>query len=158
MTLHRNAKLEPAGRLPLVTAIEGGMSLKGAAAAFSVSPATAHRWWHRWREAGAEARQTLSCLCDRSSRPQHSPRELDRELQERICALDRLEGALPGGDLAPATAAQRACQQLRVALPGRPAAHGRQSLCPLRAARACRHRRPLTALAQLDGARDARRL
>jgi len=85
MTLHRNAKLGPAGRLALVTAIEGGMSLKGAAAAFSVSPATAHRWWHRWREAGAEARQTLSCLCDRSSRPQHSPRELDRELQERIC-------------------------------------------------------------------------
>jgi len=31
------------------------MSLKAAAAAFSVSPATAHRWWHRWLEAGEES-------------------------------------------------------------------------------------------------------
>jgi transposase len=65
MTLHRNAKLGPARRLALVEAIEGGMSLKAAPAAFSVSLATVHRWW---REAGAEARQTRSCLCDRSSR------------------------------------------------------------------------------------------
>src|SRR5207302_267650 len=36
------------GRLALVTAIDGGLSLKAAAAAFNVSPATAHRWWHRW--------------------------------------------------------------------------------------------------------------
>ena len=43
------------------------MSLKAAAAAFSVSPATAHRWWHRWLDAGKEARQTLSCLFDRSA-------------------------------------------------------------------------------------------
>jgi transposase len=92
MTLHRNAKLGPAGRLALVEAIEGGMSMKAAAAAFSVSPATAHRWWHRWREAGAEARQTRSCLCDRSSRPHRSPRELARELQERICACRHQTG------------------------------------------------------------------
>jgi transposase len=44
MRLHRNAKLGLAGRLALVVAVEGGMSLKAAAAAFSVSPATAHRW------------------------------------------------------------------------------------------------------------------
>ena len=92
MTLHRNAKLGPAGRLALVTAIERGMTLKAAAAAFNVSPATAHRWWHRWRKAGAEARQTLRCLHDRSSRPHHSPRELARELQERICACRRQTG------------------------------------------------------------------
>jgi transposase len=48
MYLHANAKLGLAGRLALVRAIEGGLSLKAAAAAFSVSPATAHRWWHRW--------------------------------------------------------------------------------------------------------------
>jgi hypothetical protein len=42
------------------------MTLRAAAAAFSVSPATAHRWWHRWLEAGEEARATLSCLLDRS--------------------------------------------------------------------------------------------
>jgi len=44
MYLHANAKLGLAGRLALVSAIEGGISLREAAAAFSVSPATAHRW------------------------------------------------------------------------------------------------------------------
>ncbi len=73
MVLHRNAKLGLAGRLALVHAIEGGMSMKAAAAAFSVSPATAHRWWHRWQEAGEQARSSLACLLDRSSRPRHSP-------------------------------------------------------------------------------------
>ncbi|TMM07949.1 MAG: hypothetical protein E6G02_00275 [Actinobacteria bacterium] len=92
MTLHRNAKLGLAGRLALVQAIEGGMSIKTAAAAFSVSPATAHRWWHRWSEASEQARSSLGCLLDRSSRPRHSPRELDAELQERICACRRETG------------------------------------------------------------------
>jgi transposase InsO family protein len=86
MYLHANAKLGLAGRLALVRAIEEGCSLKAAAAAFSVSPATAHRWWHRWLEAGEEARRALSCLFDRSSRPQHSPRQLAPELEEAICA------------------------------------------------------------------------
>src|SRR2546421_2520374 len=92
MTLHGNAKLGPAGRLALVQAIEGGMTLKAAAAAFSVSPATAHRWWHRWLEAGAEARARLSCLFDRLSRPGHSPRQLAPELAETICACRRKTG------------------------------------------------------------------
>jgi len=92
MMLHRNAKLGLAGRLALVQAIEGGMSMKAAAAAFSVSPATAHRWWHRWREAGEQARSSLGCLLDRSSRPHRSPRELAPELQERICACRRETG------------------------------------------------------------------
>jgi hypothetical protein len=38
------------------------MSMEAAAAAFSVSPATAHRCWHRWREAGEEGRGTMCCL------------------------------------------------------------------------------------------------
>src|SRR5712692_6806181 len=92
MTLRRNAKLGLAGRLALVQAIEGGMSMKAAAAAFSVSPATAHRWWHRWHEASESARSSLGCLLDRSSRPQHSPRELAFELQERICRCRRETG------------------------------------------------------------------
>jgi transposase-like protein len=86
MKLHRNAKLGLAGRYALVHAIEEGMSLKAAAAAFSVSPATAHRWWHRWQEAGEESRNSLACLLDRSSCPRRSPCELARHLQERICA------------------------------------------------------------------------
>ena len=98
MYLHANAKLGLAGRFALVRAIEEGLSLKAAAAAFSVSPATAHRWWHRWLEAGEEARRTLSCLFDRSSRPHRSPRLLAPELEERDLRLpprDRL-GAAPG--------------------------------------------------------------
>jgi transposase InsO family protein len=62
------------------------MSLKAAAAAFSVSPATAHRWWHRWLDASQQARVTRSCLFDRSSRPRRSPRQLAPELAEAICA------------------------------------------------------------------------
>jgi transposase InsO family protein len=92
MYLHANAKLGLAGRLALVKAIEEGMSLKAAAAAFSVSPATAHRWWHRWSEAGQEARHTLSCLLDRSSRPLRSPRRLAPELEQAICACRRSTG------------------------------------------------------------------
>src|SRR5437867_1857794 len=92
MSFHRNAKLGLAGRYALVCAIESGMTLKAAAAAFSVSPATAHRWWHRWLEASAEARATLSCLFDRSSRPGRSPRQLAPELAETICACRRKTG------------------------------------------------------------------
>jgi len=92
MMFHRNAKLGLAGRLALVQAIEGGSSLKAAAAAFSVSPATAHRWWHRWSGASAQARRTLACLHDRPSRPQRSPRQLAAELEERICACRRATG------------------------------------------------------------------
>ena len=92
MSFHRNAKLGLAGRYALVSAIAGGMTLKAAAAAFSVSPATAHRWWHRWLEAGEEARGTLSCLFDRSSRPRRSPRQLSPQLEEAICECRRRTG------------------------------------------------------------------
>jgi len=92
MSFHRNAKLGLAGRHALVCAIEGGMSLQQAAAAFRVSPATAHRWWHRWRDSSEEARRSLSCLLDRSSRPRRSPRRLAPELAEAICACRRKTG------------------------------------------------------------------
>src|SRR5436190_23966166 len=163
MSNHRNAKLGLAGRYALVCAIEDGLTLKAAAAAFSVSPATAHRWWHRWSEAGEEARATLSCLFDRSSRPHRSPRQLAPELAEAICAcrrktgwgaapgrrrdrllpLDRLESAQAGRDLSASQAGTRARQPLRVAVPRRFAAHGCQRVRPLRASRPSSHRRPL---------------
>jgi transposase InsO family protein len=92
MYLHANAKLGLAGRFALVRAIDGGMSLRAAAAAFGVSPATAHRWWHRWLEAGEDARGSLSCLFDRSSRPRRSPRQLAPELERAICACRRETG------------------------------------------------------------------
>jgi transposase InsO family protein len=92
MYLHANAKLGLAGRLALVRAVEDGLSFRAAAVAFSVSPATAHRWWHRWRDSSEEARRSLSCLLDRSSRPRCSPRQLAPELAERICACRRETG------------------------------------------------------------------
>jgi transposase len=92
MYLHANAKLGLAGRLALVRAIEEGLSLKATGTAFSVSPATAHRWWHRWLEAGEEARRTLSCLFDRSSRPRCSPRQLAPEFERVICTCRRQTG------------------------------------------------------------------
>src|SRR4051794_32654317 len=88
MYLHANAKLGLAGRVALVRAIEQGVSLKAAAGAFSVSPATAHRWWHRWLDGGRQ----MQALLDRSSRPRRSPRLLAGELQERICACRRQTG------------------------------------------------------------------
>jgi transposase InsO family protein len=92
MNLHANAKLGLAGRLALVRAVEGGLSLREAAARFCVSPATAHRWRRRWLDASEEARRTRSCLLDRSSRPHRSPRQLAPELAEAICACRRATG------------------------------------------------------------------
>jgi transposase InsO family protein len=88
MYLHANAKLGLAGRLALVAAVENGLSLRAAATAFNVSPATAHRWWHRWLDGGRRA----ETLVDRSSRPHRSPRLLAAGLQERICACRRATG------------------------------------------------------------------
>src|SRR5262245_7936533 len=80
MQLHANAKLGPSGRHALCRAIEGGLSLKAAAASFSVSPATAHRWWHRY----LEGERTTSSLHDRSSRPRTSPRRLGVDAEAAI--------------------------------------------------------------------------
>jgi len=77
MYLHANAKLGLAGRFALVGAIDQGMT-----------PATAHRWWHRWLEGGRQA----SAFVDRSSRPHRSPRLLAPELQQRICDCRRQTG------------------------------------------------------------------
>jgi len=128
MKLHRNAKLGLAGRYALVQTIEQGVSLKAAAAAFSVSAATACRWHTRWREASSDERRTLACLHDRSSRPQRMPRLLPVGEQRRICAgqaphrlgpaavdavgrapaFDDLEGAAPARAVASSQAGTRA--------------------------------------------------
>ena len=80
MQLHANAKLGPSGRLALCRAVEDGLSLKAAAAAFSISPATAHRWWHRYLQGGRSRR----ALGDRSSRPRRSPRRLHADQEAAI--------------------------------------------------------------------------
>jgi transposase InsO family protein len=91
MNLHANAKLGLAGRRGLVLAIEGGASLRVAAAAFGVSPATAHRWWHRWLAAPGPA-----ALCDRSSRPRRQPRRLSASEEEAILRARRETNLGPG--------------------------------------------------------------
>jgi transposase InsO family protein len=92
MDFHRNAKLGLAGRRELVLAVAGGSSIREAAAAFNVSPATAHRWWRRWRSASDAERRSLACLLDRSSRPARSPRRLSPACERAICDCRRKTG------------------------------------------------------------------
>jgi transposase InsO family protein len=88
MNLHANAKLGLAGRRQLVAAIESGVSMRAAAAAFGVSVATAHRWWHR-----ALAGEPLA---DRSSRPLRQPRRLSAAEEEPILRARRETNLGPG--------------------------------------------------------------
>jgi transposase InsO family protein len=92
MIVHGNAKLGPAGRIALSQAVARGMTLKAAAAAFNVSPATAHRWWHRRLGASLEELQSGAWAMDRSSRPHRSPRLLEASAQERICEARQRTG------------------------------------------------------------------
>ena len=92
MDLHANAKLGLAGRRELVLVVDRGMSLKQAAACFNVSPATVHRWWHRWLEGG----RVDAALVDRSSRPLRQPRRLTAAEEEPILRARRETNLGPG--------------------------------------------------------------
>jgi len=85
MKVHANAALGPAGRLALVQAIESGMT-----------PATAHRWWHRWRSADEEQRSSGKWLLDRSSRPHRQPRRLSVAEEAPILRARRQTNLGPG--------------------------------------------------------------
>jgi len=84
MDLHKNARLSLRSREALVKkVITENMTLKAAAAAFSVSHKTAAKWVGRYRlEPGAE-------LVDRSSRPRRSPRATAASLQAQVIDLRR---------------------------------------------------------------------
>jgi transposase InsO family protein len=82
--------------LALAQAIESGMTQKAAAAAFCVAPATAHRWWHRYRAASESERRTGAWLRDRSSRPHRQPRRLSPAQEEPILRARRQTGLGPG--------------------------------------------------------------
>jgi transposase InsO family protein len=77
-------RLGLAGRLELVRRIESGQSQRAAAAALCVSPATAHRWWHRWRSASAAERASRECLRARPPRPHSCPWQLGEADEQRI--------------------------------------------------------------------------
>jgi transposase InsO family protein len=72
------------GRLELVRLIEAGATLRAAAAALGVAPATAHRWWHRWQGASDEERASRTCLRARAPRPRSCPWALSPETEALI--------------------------------------------------------------------------
>ena len=168
MRLHANAALGLAGRRKLVGLIEQGHSLRAAAAALGVCPATAHRWWHRWARAGAPQRAGGACLADRSSAPHRQPRRLS-DAQEAPILAARQATNLGPGRLAHIVGRARSTIYKVLARHGlsrrrsgpRPVAHGRRGLqdrdlCPdtraaaeragtLRRARSARNgRRPIS--------------
>lgn len=96
MKVHANAALGPAGRLQLVKAVERGASLRAAAAALNVAPATAHRWWHRYRSASDAERRSGAWLQDRSSCPHHQPRRMSAAEEEPILRARRETNLGPG--------------------------------------------------------------
>jgi len=99
MDFHANHALGLPQRLALVQAIERGSTLRAAAAALSVAPATAHRWWHRFRLASPQQRRSLAWAHDRSSRPRSSPRRLT-EAEEAPILRARAQTNLGPGRLA----------------------------------------------------------
>jgi transposase InsO family protein len=80
----RRCKLGLAGRLELVERIERGETLRAAAAALNVAPATAHRWWHRWRSASGAERASRECLRTRRPVPHSCPWALSGEQELAI--------------------------------------------------------------------------
>src|SRR3954453_20799222 len=78
----RRCKLGLAGRLELVLLIENGSTLRGAAAALNVAPGTAHRWWHRWRQATEAERASRACLATRRPIPGSCPWRLTAEQEQ----------------------------------------------------------------------------
>ena len=146
MELHRNAKLGLSGRCALVQARERGLSVREVARRFAcrrrrsaAGPAAgarrASRSVARWPvcrsfepsqadAAHVAAARAAADLCreaaDRlGAAAAHRP--------HRASALDDLEGAGAQRALAAGTAGTRARAPLRVALPGRPPAHGRHA-------------------------------
>ena len=83
MDNHKNARLTLRRREDLVQHVSGGLTLKLAAANFSVTAKTAAKWVHRFRSQGPPG------LSDRSSRPRRSPRRTSSLLTEEVIALRR---------------------------------------------------------------------
>jgi transposase len=74
MDYHDHARLTIHSREQLARKVLAGeLSLNSAAAEFKLSRQSAAKWVRRFREGGPAA------LCDRSSRPHHSPRRISAE-------------------------------------------------------------------------------
>ncbi|WP_081622486.1 IS481 family transposase [Jongsikchunia kroppenstedtii] len=94
---HANAALTPRARLRLARLIvDDHWSCSAAAAMFMVSPKTAAKWAHRYRDEG------VAGMTDRSSRPHHSPTKTSPHLVQAIVRLrwrERLGPVQIGGQL-----------------------------------------------------------
>ena len=96
MAQHVRAALGPAGRVALVELVNQGLTFRQAAACVNVAPATAHRWWWRWRQAPPEDRASGRWAFDRSSRPRRSPHRTAPAEERRICEARRRTNLGPG--------------------------------------------------------------
>ena len=84
MDSHKNARLTARSRELLARrVVEQGVTLKLAAASFSVTAKTAAKWVRRYREGGTAA------LSDRTSRPHRFYRPTSSQTVERVEALRR---------------------------------------------------------------------
>ena len=82
MNSHTNARLGFTGRLCLVTRVlDDGWCVPETAAAFGLSEQSVRKWVRRYRAEGPNG------LRDRSSRPHHSPRQLEAAMEQRIRRL-----------------------------------------------------------------------
>ena len=152
----------------------GGMTLRAAAAAFNVSPATAHRWWHRWLEAGDRSAHALCSIAPAVRTARHGLAARAAAADLRLPPPDRLGAAagrrrdrLPHSTvwkvLAPGGLSRRPPRaRSRPTATSGPA----RVICCTWTSPATRasggpatgDRRPLAALAQLDARRDAGRI
>jgi transposase InsO family protein len=84
MDYHQNARLTIYSREQLArTVLQGGVTLKSAAADFNVSAKTAAKWVRRYREHGPTG------LPDRKSQPHRSPRKTTSAVVARVIELRR---------------------------------------------------------------------
>ena len=147
--------------------------MRAAAAAFGVSPATAHRWSHRWLDGGRQ--RAVALLLDRSSRPRRSPRLLAPSWRSGSAPAAARPAGARGWSQAPPASRTRPSGRCSGAPGSRAAAASIRepanryewpcpgdllhmdvcALCALRAARPRGHRRPLAALTRLDAPETA---
>ncbi|HET6379390.1 MAG TPA: IS481 family transposase [Methylocella sp.] len=84
MDVHQNARTTRHSRMLMVERLAAGWSVASVASAFGVDPRTVRKWRDRHAAEGEAG------LCDRSSRPAHSPRRLCAEVETEIEALRRI--------------------------------------------------------------------
>jgi transposase InsO family protein len=93
---HHRARHTPLGRWEVVRrVVENDETFAQAAAWANVSKSTVWEWVRRWRSATPEARTSLACLAERSSRPRRSPAQVPADEAARICELRERTGWSP---------------------------------------------------------------